>query len=269
MKTNLIAFGNDSCKLAEKLHDEDTCNLILFPNTFSIGETIEDGEKWIGEQKPFHSLSSNDYSETLCFIEGGSAISGATLFCLEQFKNKPITVFFIHHEIVDPVALKNQQLVFNILQEYSRSGLFKSFIAFEWLKIADIVTESLNDNDVYEHSEFINLVIDRIIFAINIYWKINHENYIEGDRFSWNAPNYKIMTFFEGYNPIKTYFNLNQISMKNYVLGVKPKMTKIEILKLNNFKKSAKEEKSGIIMFSDENEFVAGFVGSSVIQNNN
>ena len=74
---------------------------------------------------------------------GASKVSGATLSILEQIKDRQIKVMYI---VPDPFFLSKTQklqhkVVFNVLQEYARSGLINSVWLFDNKIISSIVGE--------------------------------------------------------------------------------------------------------------------------------
>ena len=75
--------------------------------------------------KQFFSEVDNDI---YFIIAGDSLLANATLALLEQVKDHKINVFFLHPEVKLLTAKKKLQnrAIFNVLQEYTRSGLFVS-----------------------------------------------------------------------------------------------------------------------------------------------
>lgn len=282
LKTNLLSFGKYSTKLALKIFNEEDCFLKMFENDLSDKKDLESNEKALNSNLiNFLPLSDiNQISETYCFVDGGCGVAGAALTILEQFKNKPITIFYIKLNNTTQIAQVNEKITFQVLQEYSRSGLFKTMIIFDWNKLYDVSINSIPEDASIDMSDVTNLVIDRILFAINIYWKISNENFIEGNKINFDEPNYKIQTFFEAVNiginnnNVLMYYDLkynldiqNMTYIKTYCVGIKnQKMTKSELLNINNIKKIAKEERAETILLSSDSNFVVGFVGTKIIQ---
>ena len=78
------------------------------------------------------------------FITSCGHVSGASLRLLEQIKDKcQISVLYIKPDINNLSKEKSLQenLIFNILQEYARSGMFKKLYIVDNVKIADIIGE--------------------------------------------------------------------------------------------------------------------------------
>jgi len=106
-----------------------------------------------------HEQYEQDYSsifkdielgtDSIIFIvSGGSDISGATLSILSFFKNYKITILYIKPDIkyMSDIMKKQEHVVRNILQEYTRSGLFEKIILCDNKQISTFLGKlSLND----------------------------------------------------------------------------------------------------------------------------
>ena len=79
---------------------------------------------------------------------GASKVSGATLAILEQIKDREVKVLYI---VPDPFFLsetqkKQHKVVFNVLQQYARSGMIHSIWLFDNKIISSIVGEGTLGN---------------------------------------------------------------------------------------------------------------------------
>ena len=81
--------------------------------------------------------------ECWVILSGAGKVAGATLRILEKIKDKQINVVYICPEplLSTPIQLKRNRVVFNILQEYTRSGLLNSIYLVSNRQMLDIVGE--------------------------------------------------------------------------------------------------------------------------------
>ena len=74
---------------------------------------------------------------------GASKVSGATLAILEQIKDREVKVIYIVPDsfFLSATQKKQNKVVFNVLQQYARSGMINSIWFFDNKLISDIVGE--------------------------------------------------------------------------------------------------------------------------------
>lgn len=165
----IIALGNVGCDLAElfetnpeykvKLLDTD----IEGDNCFSLTkqQTSEDYEKNVPDLSVFFS----DVSERIIFIVDGSAkIAGASLQILKQLSHKEIHILYLRADtqLLNNTGRLQDRVAFNVLQEYARSGIFKTTTLISIPEIENI----LGDMPIVEYSRNINRVIYNSVTAI-------------------------------------------------------------------------------------------------------
>ena len=102
---------------------------------------------------------------------GAGKVSGLTLSLLETLKNRKITVIYI---VPDPFMLSKTQklqhkVVFGVLQQYARSGLFKSMYIVSNKDIESFVG-SASISNMYEKIN--NMVAN---FVVSLHWFENTE----------------------------------------------------------------------------------------------
>ncbi len=86
-------------------------------------------------------FQKQEFDECWLFLCGGSLCSSATLRILESIKDKKINIGYITPDLewASPQVSKRHKIVFNVLQEYARSGLILSMSIFSNKDILDIV----------------------------------------------------------------------------------------------------------------------------------
>lgn len=110
--------------------------------------------------------------EILFVISGASIISGAALRVLEQIHNKgPVSILYIHPDVDTLSQTRRLQtnLVFGVLQQYARSGVFKQFYAIDnqqidkilggapimgyYDKLNEVIVATIHMTNIFNHSE--------------------------------------------------------------------------------------------------------------------
>lgn len=115
-------------------------------------------------------------SEILFIVSGASIISGAALRVLEQIHGKgPISVLYIHPDVDTLSETRRLQtnLVFGVLQQYARSGVFKQFYAIDNQQIDKI----LGGAPIMGYYDSLNEVIVATIHMTNVF---NHSKPVVG-----------------------------------------------------------------------------------------
>jgi len=102
-------------------------------------------------------------------LSGAGKISGATLAVLEQIKERRVRVAYIYP---DPLFLSKTQtmqnrLVYNVLQEYARSGMIESLYLFSNSEIEKVVGDSPLDT-MYDK---INCTISNFLITLDWFEK--------------------------------------------------------------------------------------------------
>lgn len=140
--TSLIGLGATGGKIVEKLSEYPQYKKILIDEDKGIKKqkTPEDYEK---KCPSFKTKFKNLHDDVYVFLSASGKISGAVLKILEQIKGKNINVVCIHS---DPITLSSmgtlqQNLVSNVLQEYTRSGLINKVYLIDNSKIEDLLED--------------------------------------------------------------------------------------------------------------------------------
>ena len=99
-------------------------------------------------------------------LTGASRVSGATLAILEQIKSREIKVVYINPEryFLSDTRRKQHRVVYNVLQEYARSGMIHSLWLFDNKSIGEIVGEGTLSN----YYKNVNEAIANVL--VNLMW---------------------------------------------------------------------------------------------------
>lgn len=265
MKLNLVGIGSFASQLVDKFKDED-CDSILFRENLANFD-LETNEI---EYQRLHSEDVYDLSniqETFCFVDGREGIAGITLALLSKLSDKHITVFLMIYNCQSDIEKANQKITFNVLQEYARSGVFKGIFLLHYDKLFDSVVNNIPDTAEISISDVNNKLIDKVLFGVYVYWRLNTEKYAEGDQIRFTDTIYRIKTFFE---PTESadymYGDISYIGNKLLVKGLKERMQKRELLELQEFKKGVQKRGDRYVLLSSEFDFVLGIAESKIVQ---
>jgi hypothetical protein len=145
----IIGLGNAGCNIAEKF--------MQYPqyNVYRIDAEKRKGPKF----KKVPECSSHEEYEASCpsmkrffkdakppylfIVSGGSTISGASLRILQQLDSKEINILYIKPDIslLPHVKQLEERVVFNVLQEYTRSAVFKKIFIVSNAQLEEVLGE--------------------------------------------------------------------------------------------------------------------------------
>lgn len=276
LKLNLIGLGKFSTEIVEKMFDEEDCIKFVYPKNIA-NEDLESNENIFDFNGSF---DINEIEHTFCFVDGKQGISGIALKLLSNFSSKPITVFYIKQEPISNIEKTNDKISFNVLQEYARSGLFSSIFIFDYDKMHNIVIDNIMNNDSIETFEFDvdNLIIDKIISSVYVYWRLQVEKYLDGNFQNFDSTIYRIHTFSDFKNGklsdaeifINTFYNIRYSTSILIIASMKKKMSKKDLQLIVDLKKIAKNTNSKLVILNETNEeaenFVISIIGTNIIQ---
>lgn len=187
----------------------------------------------------------------LLLIVGGSGdISGSVLSILEQLKDKcSISILYIKPELTFLSQLKQKQneIVYNILQQYSRSNVFEQMYIVDNEKIENI----LNCSNLFKEKKYqvINEAIFYCFHMLNVFKNIDS---IENN-FEEPIKTAKLVTFgnqiLKDIKDEKMFFNLDNLREKRYYFSISEKTINEDIefyKKIKDFIKEQKNNKENI-----------------------
>jgi len=121
----LIGLGSAGAGIIEKFSDAYKKVSIVESDFPSKCKTEEDFENYCPKFKKRLSFKENECWFVVC---GGSKCSSASLALLESIKHKKINVIYIcpDSDLSGTTIMRRHKVVYNVLQEYTRSGLINS-----------------------------------------------------------------------------------------------------------------------------------------------
>jgi hypothetical protein len=120
----LIGLGTAGSEIVNCFSDSHE-KIIITSKDFPNCKTEEEFE----EKCPkFRNLTKKIKDECWFFVCGGSKCASATLRILETIKNKKINLVYIcpDSDLSGPTVMKRHKVIYNVLQQYTRSGLIHS-----------------------------------------------------------------------------------------------------------------------------------------------
>lgn len=198
---NVIGLGNCGCNIAEKFRQYPQYDLYLFDTEKREGGfLIEERGSHKEYEDHFNVQVRPKHSETLFFVSTSGTTAGASLRILEQFKETKIRVILIipeEDQLYDQYSLQHK-LIFNALQDYARSGMFKDIVLIsneklessisgltfmnKFDKINDVISYSIHMLNYFENTKpitatkFSSMERNRILSIGSYDFENNSEN---------------------------------------------------------------------------------------------
>ena len=127
-------------------------------------DTPEEYEQNVPNLKNFFKDITNDVQ---VFVVGSSMSSNCILGVLEQIKDKNIELFYIKPdiELLTGIPKLVENVMFGVLQEYARSGLFKNITIISNLEIE----KNLDNISIKNYYESLNNTIFSTVHYLNFF----------------------------------------------------------------------------------------------------
>jgi len=160
----IVGLGQAGCNIATlfKQHDQYQVELLDEGKGIKKYATAEDYDS-INYKPRKKGLKSA--SEGILFVCGSGKVAGATLRVLEGLKHVRMTVVYICPDL--EYASRNEKLRhrahFNILQQYTRSGLIEEMMLMDNKILLDIA----GHGTIYKYYEKVNFYIYSTIHTLN------------------------------------------------------------------------------------------------------
>jgi len=172
----IIGLGKVGCRVADeflkypeyrvyriddKLEERGTCSLGTYVTTSDYEKEPDFGEV----EAYLRGIKTGD--EVLFVVAGSEPISGASLSVLEIVKDARITVLYISPDplLLSPLQSRDNKIIFNVLQEYARSGLFEHI----YLVDTPAVEEMIGDVSIAEYEQKIAHFIAYMMTTVNYF----------------------------------------------------------------------------------------------------
>lgn len=161
---NIVGIGNTGCNIAEKF--EQYKQFRVFKINSDVTQEYKTPEEY---ELNYQNMNFDLQDEMTVILSGEEIINGMLLRFLEQYKNLEIKVLYIKPDLkfLTNIQKAMEKVVYNVLQEYTRSAKIK-FISFADLKL---VSEIVGKVSLKERQDKIYST-----FATSYYMKNMFEN---------------------------------------------------------------------------------------------
>ena len=224
----VIGLGKAGCNIAEMFKSYDNYKVLTYDGgkNVPLNESSEGYENGFPNKRELKKIKN----ETIWFfVCGAGKIAGATLRLLEQVKENKINIVYIFPDtsILPDQAKKRNRVAVNVLQEYTRSGLFNAMYLVSNESLQQIVGEA----PLASYYSKMNELIFNCVHSINIF---NHTEPVFGQLHEpKDISRIRTFSFSEiNKNEKKLFFPLDNITETCYI---------------NNIKKSEIENNSNLI----------------------
>jgi len=167
---NIIGFGQVGRAVAKKLSVHPQYDVFYIDvgltgkNCYALpaSKVVEEAED---KTPQFPSLVEKVKEEIFFFCGGVETISSSILATLEQFKHLKINVVYVrpNFDLLGEKEKAHERVVFGVLQQYARSGLFKRIILIDDFNVAEI----LGNLSIVEYRDKINSLIANSFHMLN------------------------------------------------------------------------------------------------------
>lgn len=153
----VIGMGGVGCKIAHGFSEYSQYNVVYVDDEkskFTPSMVIKKHatpEEYEESFKTITKTFKDKIEQNVIFILSGcSLVSSISLKFLQQIKNKNITVIYVRPELdlLDETRVLQERVVYSVLQEYARSGLFNDIYLFD-NQVLDKVIENASIKDYY------------------------------------------------------------------------------------------------------------------------
>jgi hypothetical protein len=164
---NIIALGKTACNLVEKFKKYPQYK--VYKISIEEGNVKEENHPEQYDQRsdyPVFDVSDDD-NDVDFFVSGDEIICAASLRVLEHYKNKTIRIFYLKPNIkyLSDLQKTTNKIVYNVLQEYTRSNKFDSMYIFEY----ENVIKMLGKIPIIGYYDKLNTAIVDTIHMINFF----------------------------------------------------------------------------------------------------
>lgn len=274
---NIIGLGDAGCNIADSFAQYPQYKIFKI-NVDTEGEgcynipILETAEEYESYDYPkIRSFFKGVKGETLFIIGGSGKISCGSLRILESIKRLPVSILYIQPDLnmLDDTQKKQEKLVRNVIQEYTRSGIFEKVC----LVSNDSLDGIIGGAPIIGYFDALNDLLVPTLHMVNFF--SNTKAVSGGIPKAKNTHRiYTVGIFDTQKNEEKMFFSLDNSRNKCYIYGVSEDKLKTDKKLMNKIKKqieSKKEENLDIsyAIYPTDYEYDVGYVieRTPIIQN--
>ncbi len=170
---NIIGLGNGGIRIANIFSSYEQYD--VYRISTNLKEDIRNKnikycnspEQYEEECPDLSNFLSPIKDEVLFILVGSADISAASLRILEQTKNCKISILYIRPDLnlLSSKKLMHEKVIFNVLQEYTRSGLFEKLYLVDNVMLEQIIGEI----PITLYHDKLNELIVSTLHMLNVY----------------------------------------------------------------------------------------------------
>jgi len=275
----VIGLGKAGCAIADKFAQYPQYKVFKIDsegldskgkNNYVIAkqDSPEDYETSVRSMKTFFKRITDD---VLFILSGSGMISGSALQILKNLKDRNVNILYIKPdlEFLGHNNILQERVVRNVLQEYTRSGLFNRIFLVDNKRIEQI----LGEVPIIGYYDKLNELIVSTFHMINVY---NHQEAIHATPFdtadTTRISTLGILNVDEGEE--KLFFSLDNIREKCYYYAINSKVLEtdgklLRTLTDNINKNIGKDVRAGFQVYSTSYEQNYGYLVVNTEKTNN
>jgi len=170
---SIIGIGNGASAIAEKFTNIDNYEVYLLNDKVSRAnrqhklKSFETPEEYENNIPDLRKLFSDIRDRVQVFVMGSSMSSNYVLGVLQQISGKEIDLFYIRPdtELLTGMPRTLEKITFGVLQEYARSGLFRSITLISNLDLE----KTLGEVPIKTHYDTLNETIFSTVHYLNYF----------------------------------------------------------------------------------------------------
>ncbi len=275
----IIGLGKAGCAIADKFAEYPQYKIFKIDSEgldpkrknchlLKKQDSPEKYEKATRTMKTFFSKTTDDI---LFVLSGSGIISGASLQVLKNLKDKNVNILYIKPdlEFLGHTNIMQERVVRNVLQEYTRSGLFNRIFLVDNKRVEEV----LGEVPIIGYYDKLNDLIVSTFHMVNVY---NHQEAIHATPFdtadTTRISTLGILNVDEGKE--KLFFSLDNIREKCYYYAINSKVLEtdgklLRTLTDNINKNIGKEVRAGFQVYSTSYEKNYGYLVVNTEKTNN
>jgi len=246
----VIGLGETGCRIADQFADYEQYKIykvgvglkgLKKNGIYSLPE-YNDPEKYEQECPSFKNFFKDVQGEILFVVNGAEYISGASLRILETLKSTKckVNILYIRPDVgyIPEKNEMNERVVFNVLQEYARSGVFERIFLVDMSTIESF----LDDVPLSEYHSKVYQLISSTLHMINVYSHIDSVS----DTFSppHEAARISTIGISNSEDEVKLFFPLDNADEIRYYYAINEDKLKSDGKLLKKIKEQIKEQTS-------------------------
>jgi len=265
---NIIGLGDAGCNIAEAFAEYPQYKIFKInvdiegKSCYNVPE-FQTAEEYEAYSYPkIKSFLRGLKDETVFIIGGSGKISCGSLKILESIKNKDVSILYIKPDIsmLDDESRMIERLVYNVMQEYTRSGIFSQMMIISNVEVDAVIGGA----PVMGYYDKLNEMIVPTIHMINYFSK---NKAVSGSIPKPKSTHriYTVGLFDINKNEEKMFFSLDNLRSKCYIYGVNEERLKTDRNLMKTIKKqidSKREENVNVTyaIYPTEYEYDIGYV---------